>query len=159
LIALVREEDSVRVVVQRVASARVEVEGRSVGEIGRGLLVLVGIADTDTIRDVEWMAERVAGLRIFDDAAGKMNLSVKDIEGSVLAVSQFTLLGDCRKGRRPSYTKAAAPENAESLYRRFMELLESKELPVEPGAFRSHMRVHLVNDGPVTLLLDSAKLF
>jgi D-tyrosyl-tRNA(Tyr) deacylase len=159
LIALVREEDSVRAVVQRVASARVEVEGRSVGEIGKGLLVLVGIANTDTGRDVEWMAERIAGLRIFDDAAGKMNLSVKDIEGSVLAVSQFTLLGDCRKGRRPSYIKAAAPDGAESLYRKFMELLESKELPVEPGAFRSHMRVHLVNDGPVTLLLDSAKLF
>ncbi len=148
-----------RAVVQRVASARVEVEEHTVGEIGKGLLVLVGVADTDTVRDAEWMAERISGLRVFDDAAGKMNLSVKDVEGSILAVSQFTLLGDCRKGRRPSYVKAAAPENAESLYLQFMKLLKSEELPVEPGAFRSHMRVHLVNDGPVTLLLDSTKLF
>jgi D-tyrosyl-tRNA(Tyr) deacylase len=135
------------------------VNGQTVGKIGKGLLVLVGVADTDSVQDAEWMAERVAGLRVFDDAAGKMNLSVKEVDGAVLAVSQFTLLGDGRKGRRPSYVKAAAPEQAESLYRRFMELLKSKELAVEAGAFRSHMRVCLINDGPVTLLLDSTKLF
>ncbi len=148
-----------RAVVQRVASARVEVDRQTVGEIGKGLLVLVGVADTDRARDADWMAERVAGLRVFDDAAGKMNLSVKEVDGAVLAVSQFTLLGDCRKGRRPSYVKAAVPEQAESLYQRFMEQLRAKGLLVATGAFRTQMRVSLVNDGPVTLLLDSTKLF
>ncbi len=148
-----------RAVVQRVASARVEVDRQTVGEIGKGLLVLVGVADTDRARDADWMAERVAGVRVFDDAAGKMNLSVKEVDGAVLAVSQFTLLGDCRKGRRPSYVKAAVPEQAESLYQRFMEQLRAKGLLVATGAFRTQMRVSLVNDGPVTLLLDSTKLF
>jgi D-tyrosyl-tRNA(Tyr) deacylase len=148
-----------RAVVQRVASARVDVKGQTVGEIGNGLLALVGVADTDTQRDADWMADRIAGLRIFDDPDGKMNLSVKEIGGAVLAVSQFTLLGDCRKGRRPSYVKAAVPEQAESLYQRFLEQLRSKELVVATGAFRTTMRVSLVNDGPVTLLLDSTKLF
>jgi D-tyrosyl-tRNA(Tyr) deacylase len=148
-----------RAVVQRVASARVDVKGQTVGEIGNGLLALVGVADTDTQRDADWMADRIAGLRIFDDPDGKMNLSVKEVGGAVLAVSQFTLLGDCRKGRRPSYVKAAVPEQAESLYQRFLEQLRSKELVVATGAFRTTMRVSLVNDGPVTLLLDSTKLF
>jgi len=148
-----------RAVVQRVASARVDVKDQTVGEIGNGLLALVGVADTDTQRDADWLADRIAGLRIFDDPDGKMNLSVKEIGGAVLAVSQFTLLGDCRKGRRPSYVKAAVPEQAESLYQRFLEQLRSKELVVATGAFRTTMRVSLVNDGPVTLLLDSTKLF
>jgi len=148
-----------RAVVQRVTSARVDVNDQTAGEIGNGLLALVGVADTDSERDADWMAERIAGLRIFDDADGKMNLSVNEIGGAVLAVSQFTLLGDCRKGRRPSYVKAAVPEQAESLYQRFLEQLRSKEIVVATGAFRTTMRVSLVNDGPVTLMLDSTKLF
>jgi D-tyrosyl-tRNA(Tyr) deacylase len=145
----------VRAVVQRVSRAEVEAGGRLVGEIGRGLLVLVGIADGDTLKDVEWLADKIATLRIFEDEKGKMNLSVKDVGGSVLAVSQFTLLGDCRKGRRPSFDKAAKPEEAEVLYRSFVEQMKSKDLPVEVGAFRAHMSVSLLNDGPVTLVLDS----
>jgi D-tyrosyl-tRNA(Tyr) deacylase len=105
------------------------------------------------------LAEKVATLRVFEDEAGKMNLSVKDVEGSLLAISQFTLLGDCRKGRRPSYDKAAGPEEGELFYRRFVGLLQSKGVPVAEGAFRAHMHVSLVNDGPVTILLDSRKLF
>jgi D-tyrosyl-tRNA(Tyr) deacylase len=119
------------------------------------LLVLVGVAKGDTHKDLEWLSEKVATLRVFEDEEGKMNLSVKEVGGSVLVVSQFTLLGDCRKGRRPSFDKAAKPEHAEHLYRGFVELLRSKDLPVEVGAFRAHMHVSLVNDGPVTLVLDS----
>ena len=130
-----------------------------VGEIGKGLLVLVGVADGDTHENVEWLAEKVATLRIFDDEDGRMNLSLREVGGSVLAVSQFTLLGDCRKGRRPSFVKAAKPEDAEPLYRSFVEHLKSKALPVEVGCFRVHMQVSLVNDGPVTLVLDSGKAF
>ncbi len=148
-----------RAVVQRVTSARVEVDGAPVGEIGKGLLVLLGVAKGDTEQDAEWMAERVATLRVFEDPVGKMNLSLEDVGGSVLGVSQFTLLGDCRKGRRPSFDKAAPPEIAEPLYRRFVELLQSRQLPVETGSFRARMAVSLVNDGPVTLMLDSRKLF
>lgn len=144
-----------RAVVQRVSRAQVEACGRLVGEIGKGLLVLVGVAAGDTHKDVEWLAEKVATLRVFEDEDGKMNLSVKEVGGSVLAVSQFTLLGDCRKGRRPSFDKAAKPEAAELFYRSFVEHLRSKALPVEVGAFRAHMNVSLVNDGPVTLVLDS----
>jgi D-tyrosyl-tRNA(Tyr) deacylase len=145
----------VKAVVQRVSSAKVEACHRLVGEIGKGLLVLVGVADGDTHEDLEWLAEKVATLRVFEDNEGKMNLSVKDVGGSILAVSQFTLLGDCRKGRRPSFDKAAKPGEAEHLYRGFVGLLESKDLHVEVGAFRAHMQVSLVNDGPVTLVLDS----
>jgi D-tyrosyl-tRNA(Tyr) deacylase len=148
-------EADVRAVVQRVSRAEVEACGRLVGEIRKGLLVLVGVADGDTHKDVEWLAEKVATLRVFEDEDGKMNLSVKDVGGSVLAVSQFTLLGDCRKGRRPSFDKAAKPEEAELFYRSFVEHLKSKGLSVEVGAFRAHMNVSLVNDGPVTLVLDS----
>jgi len=137
----------------------VEVSGATVGEIGKGLLVLLGVAKGDTEQDVEWMAERVATLRVFEDLGGKMNLSLEDVGGEVLGVSQFTLLGDCRKGRRPSFDKAAPPEVAEPLYQRFVELLRSRHLPVEAGAFRARMAVSLVNDGPVTLMLDSRKLF
>jgi D-tyrosyl-tRNA(Tyr) deacylase len=148
-----------RAVVQRVSEARVDVEGRTVGKIGRGLLVLVGIAEDDVDKDAEWLSEKVSSLRVFEDSKGKMNLSVHDVRGSILAVSQFTLLGDCRKGRRPSYDKAARPEDAEKLYRKFMEMVRTKGLPVEEGAFQARMGVHLVNDGPVTLILDSRKAF
>lgn len=142
-------------VIQRVVSARVEVEAQSVGEIGPGLVVLLGVADDDDERDAAWMAEKVAGLRIFSDHAGKMNLSVTDVEGAVLVVSQFTLLGDCRKGKRPSFVDAAPPEVARKLYGAFVTALRNRGLVTETGRFGALMRVHLVNDGPVTLLVDS----
>ncbi|HSF16668.1 MAG TPA: D-aminoacyl-tRNA deacylase [Vicinamibacteria bacterium] len=142
-------------VVQRVASARVVVEAQSVGQIGPGLVVLLGVADDDDERDAAWMAEKVAGLRIFSDRAGKMNLSVTDVEGAVLVVSQFTLLGDCRKGKRPSFVDAAPPETARKLYLAFVTELRNRGLVTETGRFGALMMVHLVNDGPVTLLLDS----
>ena len=148
-----------RVVVQRVSSARVSVDSRIVGEIGQGLLVLIGVARDDSERDAEWLADKVSSLRIFEDGDGKMNRSIRDVEGAFLAVSQFTLLGDCRKGRRPSYDKAAKPEEAEQLYAQFVECLRSQGHRVETGAFQEHMQVELVNDGPVTLMLDSRKTF
>lgn len=139
-----------RAVVQRVAEARVEVEARTVGAIGRGLLVLLGVAPGDGPRQVAWMADKIANLRIFEDDAGKMNLSVRDVGGGVLVVSQFTLYGDAAKGRRPSFTGAAAPEIARPLYEAVADALGA-----ERGEFGAHMRVSLVNDGPVTLLLDT----
>ena len=144
-----------KVVLQRVSEAMVTVEGRIAGRIGRGLMLLVGVGQEDTERDLEWMADKLAGLRIFEDDAGKMNLSVEDVEGAVLSVSQFTLYGDCRKGRRPSFMDAARPETAEKLYDQFNERLRSKGLRVETGVFGAMMDVSLVNDGPVTLILDS----
>jgi D-tyrosyl-tRNA(Tyr) deacylase len=141
-----------------VSRAQVEACSRLVGEIGKGLLVLVGVADGDTHEDVEWLAEKVATLRVFEDEAGKMNLSIKDVGGAILVVSQFTLMGDCRKGRRPSFDKAAKPGKAEHFYRAFVDHLKSKGMHVEVGAFRAHMHVSLVNDGPVTLVLDSDRL-
>jgi D-tyrosyl-tRNA(Tyr) deacylase len=135
------------------------VETQTVGEIGKGLLVLVGVARDDLERDAEWLAEKVSGIRIFEDDDGKMNRSIREEGGSLLAVSQFTLLGDCRKGRRPSYDHAAAPAEAESLYLHFVENLRSKGHRVEVGAFGEHMQLELVNDGPVTLILDSRKMF
>jgi D-tyrosyl-tRNA(Tyr) deacylase len=149
----------VRAVVQRVSSARVRVDDAIVGEIGRGLLVLLGVAKTDTAADVPVIAAKIAGLRIFDDEAGKMNLAVGDVQGGVLVVSQFTLLGDCRGGRRPSYIDAAPPEDANALYEAVVAALRTAGLPVATGTFRAHMAVELVNDGPVTLLLDSQKAF
>ena len=148
-----------RGVVQRVSSARVRVAGRTVGEIGQGLLVLVGVARDDSMGDAEWLADKVSTLRVFEDANGKMNQSIQDVGGSLLAVSQFTLLGDCRKGRRPSYGKAAGPKEAELLYLHFVECLRSKGHRVEVGAFQEYMQVELVIDGPVTLMLDSRKMF
>lgn len=148
-----------RAVVQRVSSARVEVEGRPVGEIGSGLLVFLGVAAEDDEKDVEWMVAKVAELRVFEDEAGKMNRAVEEAGGALLVVSQFTLLGDCRKGRRPSFDAAAPPERAEALYMRFVELARARGLGVETGVFRAYMAVSLVNDGPVTLLLDSRKAF
>lgn len=148
-----------RAVVQRVSESSVSVEGSVVGRIERGLLVLLGVAEEDGEEDVRYMAERVAGLRIFNDAEGKFNLSVTDVGGGVLVVSQFTLLGDCRKGRRPSFIRAARPEQAIPLYEGVIEGLRALELPVATGSFGAQMEVHLVNDGPVTLLIDSKKVF
>ncbi|MBI4458656.1 MAG: D-tyrosyl-tRNA(Tyr) deacylase [Acidobacteria bacterium] len=148
-----------RAVVQRVARAAVRVDSRLVGEIGRGLLVLVGVAANDTEAAADYLAEKIAVLRVFPDEMNKMNLSVKDIGGSILAVSQFTLLGDVRRGRRPSYDQAALPEQAEPLYEYFLAALRVRGLHVASGVFRAMMEVELVNDGPVTILLDSERLF
>ena len=144
-----------KAVLQRVSSARVEVEGETVGEISRGVLVLLGVAREDDGEDADWMAEKIVGLRIFEDDAGKMNRSLLEVGGALLAVSQFTLLGDSRKGRRPSFIAAAPPERAEELYRSFVSKVRSLGARTETGRFQTHMRVHLVNDGPVTILLDS----
>ncbi|THF83842.1 D-aminoacyl-tRNA deacylase [Cohnella fermenti] len=144
-----------RVVLQRVAEASVRVEGRVVGEIGKGHLLLVGIAPGDGEKELGWMADKVAGLRVFEDEAGKMNLSLEDIGGAILSVSQFTLYGDCRKGRRPNFMGAAKPELASELYDRFNAMLREKGIRVETGVFGAMMDVSLVNDGPVTLILDS----
>jgi D-tyrosyl-tRNA(Tyr) deacylase len=145
-----------RAVVQLVKRASVTVDGQVVGAIGRGLLVLLGVGREDTEKDVAYMVDKIVNLRIFADGEGKMNLSVLDIEGEVLAVSQFTLFGDCRKGRRPSYSQAAPPEHADALYRSFVAGL-SQHLRVATGTFQAMMEVELINDGPVTLLIDSAK--
>jgi D-tyrosyl-tRNA(Tyr) deacylase len=144
---------------QRVTRASVEVEGRVVGRIDRGWLVLLGVARGDTDDDADRLADKVVGLRAFEDEAGKMNLAVAEVGGSVLVVSQFTLLGDCRAGRRPSFLDAAEPGEAERLYLRFAGKVRSLGLPVETGTFRADMKVELLNDGPVTLLLDSRKAF
>jgi D-tyrosyl-tRNA(Tyr) deacylase len=148
-----------RAVVQRVSEASVTVEGSVVGCIGAGLLVLLGVGKGDAETDAEYLAEKVAHLRILDDASGQMNRSVLEAGGQVLVVSQFTLYGDARKGRRPGWSEAAAPEEAERLHRRFVERLRGTGLGVETGVFRALMRVALVNDGPVTLLLDSRRAF
>jgi D-tyrosyl-tRNA(Tyr) deacylase len=148
-----------RAVVQRVSEASVSVEGRVVGAAGRGLLVLLGVGRGDAEPAADYLAEKVVNLRVFPDDAGQMNRSVLDVRGDVLAVSQFTLYGDCRRGRRPGYSEAAPPEDAERLYRRFVARLRETGLRVEEGVFRAMMRVSLVNDGPVTLLLDSRKEF
>lgn len=144
-----------RIVVQRCRQARVTVEGETIGSIGRGLMLLVGVTHEDTERDAAYLAEKIAGLRIFEDEAGKMNLSVTDIGGAILSVSQFTLYGDCRSGKRPSFTAAARPETAEPLYERFNAMLREKGLTVETGKFGADMNVELVNWGPITLILDS----
>jgi D-tyrosyl-tRNA(Tyr) deacylase len=135
------------------------VAGEVVGEIGRGLLVLLGVAPDDTADDARQLADKIVGLRIFDDVEGKMNLGLADVGGALLAVSQFTLLGDCRKGRRPSFIGAAPPELAERLYEEFVAAVRALGVSVATGRFRQHMQVELVNDGPVTLLLDSRKAF
>jgi D-tyrosyl-tRNA(Tyr) deacylase len=147
-----------RAVVQRVSRAEVRVEGRLVGGIGRGLLVLVGIAREDTPDTGKVLAEKIANLRIFDDDQGRMNRSLLEAGGAVLCVSQFTLYGDCRKGRRPSYDRAALPEAARALYESFVESLRALNVKVETGEFRAMMDVELVNAGPVTLLLDSERV-
>ena len=143
-----------RVVLQRVTRASVTVDGKVVGAIGPGLTLLVGFASGDSADQVEWMAEKIAGLRIFGDAAGKLNRDVRDVGGAVLVVSQFTLYGDARKGRRPSFVTAAPPVEAERLYCEFVEAVRARGLPVETGAFGAVMEVAIVNDGPVTLVLE-----
>jgi D-tyrosyl-tRNA(Tyr) deacylase len=148
-----------RAVVQRVTQAGVTVAEKKVAAIGTGLLVLLGIEQGDDEKDAAYLAEKITGLRIFEDAAGKMNLSVADIQGEVLVVSQFTLLGDCRKGRRPGFSHAAAPELAEFLCNQVVALFKGLGLKVQTGVFRADMAVDLVNDGPVTLMLDSRKSF
>lgn len=148
-----------RAVVQRVSRAKVTVEGEITGEIATGLLVLLGVAEGDTAEDAVTLAEKLVGLRIFEDAEGKMNLALSEIGGAMLVVSQFTLLGDCRKGRRPSFIAAARPEIAEALYRTLVAEVQGRGIAVATGRFQTHMDVELVNDGPVTLLLDSRKAF
>jgi D-tyrosyl-tRNA(Tyr) deacylase len=148
-----------RAVVQRVVRGSVAVEGRKVCEIGPGLVVLLAVGHGDTAEDAGYLADKIANLRIFEDNQGKMNLSVLDTGGSLLVVSQFTLYGDCRKGRRPSFTEAALPENAVSLYNKFVQNLEALGPRVETGHFREQMLVEILNDGPVTMLLDSKKGF
>lgn len=147
-----------RALVQRVSQASVRIDGEVVGEIGRGFLVLIGVTHADAEAEAAYLARKVAGLRVFEDATGKLNLGLGDVGGAVLVVSQFTLYGDVSKGRRPSFTDAARPAQAELLYQRFCTLLEAEGLAVRTGVFQAHMAVELVNDGPVTLWLDSAAL-
>lgn len=148
-----------RAVVQRVSRAKVTVEGEVTGEIGPGFLVLLGVAEGDTAEDALALADKIVGLRVFEDAEGKMNLSLGETGGALLVVSQFTLLGDCRKGRRPSFIAAARPEVANELYEHFVADVRRRGIAVGTGKFQAHMDVELINDGPVTLLLDSRKAF
>jgi D-tyrosyl-tRNA(Tyr) deacylase len=150
--------DAMRACIQRVRRARVTVGGKVTGDVGLGMLVLLGVAQDDDEERARTLAEKIVGLRIFEDAEEKMNLALADVGGAMLVVSQFTLLGDCRKGRRPSFTAAAPPEQAERLYRIFVEAVAAHGIPVATGQFREHMEVELVNDGPVTLLLDTRDL-
>jgi D-tyrosyl-tRNA(Tyr) deacylase len=148
-----------RAVIQRVSHASVVVDKETVGAIDQGLMVLLGVAQGDTPKDTVYLADKTAGLRIFEDEGGKMNLSVEDIDGDILVVSQFTLLGDCRKGRRPGFTEAAPPELADTLYEEYVDALRKRGINVATGVFRADMQVALVNDGPVTIMLDSRKQF
>ena len=148
-----------RSVVQRVSHARVTVGGEQVGAIGPGLVVLLGIHEGDSEKEARWLADKIVGLRIFDDEKGLMNRSLLDVGGEMLIVSQFTLYGDCRKGRRPGYSSAARPEIAEPLYEHFIRLVQERGVTTASGRFQAMMQVELVNDGPVTLLLDSAGTF
>lgn len=148
-----------RAVVQRVSRASVTVAGEVTGRIDRGFLVLLGVAEDDAPADGEYLAQKIVGLRVFEDADGKMNRSLDEVGGSMLVVSQFTLLGDCRKGRRPSFVRAAPPELAQQLYENFVAKIREQGIPIETGRFQEHMDVDLVNDGPVTLLIDSRRAF
>lgn len=148
-----------RLVVQRVLESSVSVDGKVVGAIGKGYMVLVGVEDKDTPDDVRYCVEKTAGLRIFEDDAGKMNLSIQDVGGEILAISQFTLHGDARHGRRPSFITAARPELAVPMYEAYCKGLRDKGIHVETGIFQADMKVSLINDGPVTLLLDSRRIF
>ena len=148
-----------RAVIQRVNHASVSVEGRDTQSIEKGIVVLIGVGDDDADEDAVWLADKICGLRIFGDSAGKMNLSLSDIHGEILAISQFTLYGDCRKGKRPSYSDAAPPEKASGLYETVVQLFRGAGFSVKTGVFQAHMKVLLENDGPVTLLVDSRKTF
>lgn len=148
-----------RAVIQRVASAYVEVDEQTTGSIGHGLVVLLGVATGDTQKDLSYLIDKIVNLRIFEDEAGKMNLSLLQSAGELLAVSQFTLLADCRKGRRPGFSAAAPPEVAKKLYDQFVEQVRERGVTVGCGVFQADMQVHLINDGPVTMLLDSRKEF
>ena len=148
-----------RCVIQRVTEASVTVGGETVGRIGRGFMVLIGVSAEDTDKDLKYMAEKVPNLRIFEDEQGKMNLSLKDVGGAILAVSQFTLYGDARGSRRPSFIQAARPEQANDYYEKLVAAWREQGIVVETGVFRAEMQVGLVNDGPVTLLMDSTKAF
>jgi len=148
-----------RAIVQRVSRASVKVDGQLVGEIGNGLLVLLGVGRDDSEADADYLAEKITGLRIFEDVDGKMNLSVKDTSGAILAVSQFTLFGEVRRGKRPSFDAAARPEPAKNLYEYFVERVRAAGVRCETGTFQAMMKVELANEGPVTIMLDSKKLF
>ncbi len=148
-----------RAVIQRVSQASVVVAKETVGAIDQGLMVLLGVAQGDTSKDVVYLADKTAVLRIFEDDDGKMNRSVKDIDGGILVISQFTLLGDCRKGRRPGFSDAAPPELADTLYEEYVDALRNQGIIIATGVFRADMQVALVNDGPVTIMLDSRKQF
>ncbi|OPZ83914.1 MAG: D-tyrosyl-tRNA(Tyr) deacylase [Firmicutes bacterium ADurb.Bin419] len=148
-----------RAVVQRVAGSKVTVDGNLTGEINRGLNVLLGVGQDDNEKDIEYLAEKILNLRVFEDTNGKMNLSLLDVSGELLVVSQFTLYGDCRKGKRPSYDKAARPEFAEDMYNKFVDYCKQYEIKVQTGKFQAMMMVEIQNDGPVTLLIDSKKEF
>lgn len=148
-----------RAVVQRVTKASVSVDNQIVGKINHGVVVLLGVGKEDSIEDAKYLAEKIVNLRIFDDEAGKMNLSLLDVKGEALIISQFTLYGDCRKGRRPSYTDSAEPTIAKELYEKFVELVKNYGVHVETGIFAAYMQVEIHNNGPVTLLLDSKKVF
>ena len=148
-----------RAVVQRVTEGDVTVENQVTGSIGNGFVVLLGVEDTDTEKDAEYLADKIVGLRVFEDSEDKMNLSLQDVGGEMLVVSQFTLLADARKGRRPNFVKAARPEMAKKLYDHFVEKVKAQGVHVGEGVFQAHMLVRIHNDGPVTILLDSNKLF
>lgn len=147
-----------RAVIQRVKNSSVSVEGKKIGEIGNGLLVLLGVTHTDTEKDVNWLANKIKDLRIFEDENGKMNLSLEDIKGELLVISQFTLYGNCIKGRRPSFTEAGRPEIAEPLHEKFLEKCRSFNIKTECGEFGADMKVELLNDGPVTLIIDTVHM-
>ena len=148
-----------RTVIQRVTKASVSVDGNVVGSIGPGMVVLIGVEKNDSEKEIAYVAEKIASLRIFEDSSGKMNLSIKDTGGEILAVSQFTLYGDCRKGRRPSYTRAAGGDFARRCYELFIAEVAQRGIPVRTGVFGATMDVHIVNSGPVTLLIDSSRDF
>lgn len=148
-----------RAVIQRVSESSVTSEGVVTGKIGKGLAVLIGVGEDDTVKDALYMAGKVSKLRVFDDEEGKMNLSIKDVSGDILAISQFTLYGDAKKGNRPSFSSAARPEKANALYRSFCDALKDMDINVEEGVFQTDMLVEIHNDGPVTILLDSKKEF
>ena len=148
-----------RAVVQRISKGKVTVGEEIVGEITSGFLVYLGVGNDDSIEDVKYMVQKIANLRVFEDEEGKMNLSIHDVKGELLVVSQFTLMGDCRKGRRPSFTEAAKPDDADQLYKEFVKGCGDVGLRVSTGKFQTHMMVHSINDGPVTLIIDSKKTF